>query len=221
MNILVLAPHPDDETIGCGGALCRHADAGDRIAAVFFTSGELGLKALAREEAWRIRESEARAAARLLGIARLEFFRLPDWALGEHLKKGAALLQPILREERPKLIYLPHPRDWHPDHKAALRLLGLALRGIRLRTPELRAYEIWTPLGEHDHVEDISQVMPRKLRALRAHRSQLGEFNYLRAVRGLNQFRGALAARCPYAEVFQTLELKVRRRAGEATSWSR
>jgi N-acetylglucosamine malate deacetylase 1 len=208
MNVLVLAPHPDDETIGCGGALCRHAAHGDSITAVFLTSGELGLKALPREDAWRVRESEACKAARVLGITRLEFLRLADWAVHEHLKPGAGLLHGILAAERPKLIYLPHPRDAHPDHRATFPLLKRALRGLRLPAPELRAYEIWSPLGEYDHVEDISAVMPRKIRALRAHRSQLGEFDYLRAVRGLNQFRGALAAQCSYAEVFQTLDLR-------------
>jgi LmbE family N-acetylglucosaminyl deacetylase len=49
--------------------------------------------------------------------------------------------------------------------------------------------------------------MPRKLRALRAHASQLGEFDYERAVRGLNAFRGELAARTRYAEVFHTMTL--------------
>jgi LmbE family N-acetylglucosaminyl deacetylase len=208
MNVLVLAPHPDDESIGCGGALCRHAAAGDRTVAAFLTSGELGLQALAREEAWRIREAEARAAARHLGLARLDFFRLPDWAVGEHLKAGAQLLRPLLQRELPKLIYVPHPCDWHPDHRAALPLLRMALRGVRLRALEVRAYEVWTPLGEYDHIEDITQVMPRKLRALRAHRSQLSEFDYVRAVRGLNQFRGQLGAKRPYAEVFQTLDVK-------------
>jgi len=71
----------------------------------------------------------------------------------------------------------------------------------------LRSYEVWTPLAGYDHVENISAVMPRKMRALRAHRSQLKQFDYARAVTGLNQFRGELAARCRYAEVFQSVDL--------------
>jgi len=208
MNILVIAPHPDDETIGCGGALCLHAARGDRVTVVFLTSGELGLKGRAPEKAWQIRESEARAAGRILGVARLEFFRLPDWTVGDHVKSGARLLLPILKAERPEMIYLPHPRDWHPDHQAALPLLRAAWRGVRRPAVELRAYEVWTPLPDFDRVEDISRVMPRKLRALRAHRSQLGEFDYERAVRGLNQFRGALAGKCSCAEVFQTINAR-------------
>jgi LmbE family N-acetylglucosaminyl deacetylase len=73
MNILVIAPHPDDETIGCGGTLCLHAYNGDRVTAVFLTSGELGLKKLRREQAWKIREHEARRAAKILGLADLFF----------------------------------------------------------------------------------------------------------------------------------------------------
>jgi N-acetylglucosamine malate deacetylase 1 len=205
MNVLVIAPHPDDETIGCGGTLCLHAARGDRVAVVFLTSGELGLKHLAPARARKVREAEAKAASRVLEVARLEFFHLPDWTVGDHIKQGARRLRPILRAERPGLIYLPHARDWHPDHQAALPMLQAALRQVRLPVVELRAYEVWTPLSEFDHVEDISRVMPRKLRALRAHRSQLVEFDYHRAVRGLNQFRGVLAAKCRYAEVFQTL----------------
>jgi len=81
-----------------------------------------------------------------------------------------------------------------------------ALKGGRSPRPALRGYEVWTPQAEYDHVENISSVMSRKLRALRAHKSQLkGKFDYVRAVTGLNQFRGALAGNGTYAEVFQTL----------------
>ena len=207
MNVLVLAPHPDDEVLGCGGALCRHTAAGERVAVVFLTSGELGLKHLPRDEAWRIREREARAAARILGLANVEFLRGPDWGLAEAKATIARELRAILQREKPEIIYLPHPDDWHPDHQATLPLLRLALAHSGLKTPELRAYEVWTPLPEFDHVVDITALMPRKLKALRAHKSQLGEFDYVRAVKGLNQFRGALAAKRPFAEVFQTLAL--------------
>ena len=70
-----------------------------------------------------MREAEAKAAGRILGIARLEFLRLPDWTVGEHLKRGLRLLLPILKAEHPEMVYLPHPGDWHPDHQAALPLL--------------------------------------------------------------------------------------------------
>ncbi len=193
MNVLVIAPHPDDESIGCGGALCLHARGGDRISVVYLTSGELGLKHLPRHDAWLTREREAAQAARILGIARMFFLRLADWFVSDAVEKGAAKLRPILKRAKPGLIYLPHEQEWKES---------------RTVTPTLRAYEVWTPLTAHDHVEDISAVMPRKLRALRAHKSQLQEFDYLRAVSGLNQFRGALAARRPFAEVFQSINLE-------------
>ena len=207
MNVLVIAPHPDDESLGCGGALCLHADKGDRVVAVFLSSGELGLKQLAPAQAWEIREREARKAAKIIGLAELFFLRQPDWYLRASKKKAAAALHPILKRELPKLIYLPHPREWHPDHQAALPILRAAVKLARIAKPELRGYEVWTPLSDFDHVENISAVMSRKLRAVRAHRSQFAEINYPLAIRGLNQYRGALSGRCPFAEVFQTLDL--------------
>jgi len=207
MTVLAIAPHPDDESIGCGGTLRLHAKRGDRVVVVFLTSGELGLKHLPRAEAWRIREQEARQAVSILGLlANPIFLRLPDWSIRDDVKGASSALRPVLKKEAPDLIYLPHPADWHPDHKAALPVVLAALKGVRSSRPVLRGYEVWTPLLEHDHVENISSVMRLKLRALRSHKSQLkGKFDYVRAVTGLNQFRGALAGNCSYAEVFQTL----------------
>lgn len=205
MNILVLAPHPDDETIGCGGTLGRHARNGDRIVVVYLTSGELGLKHLPRDKACAIREREARQAAQILGVADLHFLRARDWFVNEAVPSTARALQPMLKREQPQMVYLPHSAEWHPDHRAALPVLRAALRKRTTFDFQIRAYEVWTPLAEFDHVEDITPVMPRKMRALRAHRSQLKDFDYERAVRGLNAFRGELAARCRYAEVFQSV----------------
>jgi LmbE family N-acetylglucosaminyl deacetylase len=211
MNVLVIAPHPDDETIGCGGTLCLHRQRGDRTIVVCLTSGELGLKHLPRPKAWAIREKEARAAAKILDVAKVYFLRQPDWMLGDHVEAAGNALRPVLEREQPQIIYLPHEADGHPDHRAAKPVLRLAMKDIQPFRPELRAYEIWTPLPAHDHLEDITRVMPRKLRTLRTHASQLSEFNYERAVRGLNAFRGELEAKCRYAEVFQTVTLEAHR----------
>lgn len=207
MKVLVIAPHPDDEVIGCGGAVSLHLRRGDHVMAVFLTSGELGLKQLKKGEAWTVRESEARRAAGILGFTRTVFLRQPDWNLSEGVLDTAETLAPILRTEQPHLVYAPHEQEWHPDHKTGLPLLRRAVEHADIPAPEVRAYEVWTPLLEFDCVENITDVMPRKLRALRAHRSQLAEFNLVQAVRGLNAFRGALAGKCRYAEVFQRVRL--------------
>jgi LmbE family N-acetylglucosaminyl deacetylase len=203
MNVLVIAPHPDDESIGCGGTVCLHAARGDRVAVAFLTSGELGLKHLPREEAWRVREGEAEEATAVLGVSALEFLRCPDWYMGDAVEEAASRLAPVLEREAPGTIYLPHVDEWHPDHRACLPILIAALRRAGRAAPTLLAYEVWTPLAEYDHVENVDSVMARKLRAVRAYRSQVGQLRYDRAVRGLNLFRGPTAGGCRYAEVFR------------------
>jgi len=210
MNVLVIAPHPDDEVIGCGGAIRLRIERGERVSVVFLTSGELGLKQLPRGEAWKIREAEAGNAAKILGLTGLHFLRQPDWMLADHVSSAAQALVPVLKQDQPAVIYLPHPADGHPDHQATWPILRAALKRCRGLRPELLGYEVWTPLAAPDVAVDISRVLPRKLRALRAHHSQLAEFDYVRAVRALNQYRGELAGRCRYAEGFTTISLSSR-----------
>jgi LmbE family N-acetylglucosaminyl deacetylase len=205
--VLVVAPHPDDEAIGCGGAICLHRRSGKQVHVAFLTSGERGIDSLSREEVRSIREAEAARAARVLDVGRIDFLRLPDLGLSGAIEPGALRLAEVLRAHRPAIIYLPHPDEEHPDHQAALPLVREALAGAGAEAwPELRAYEVWTPMSRYDWPEDVTPVMKQKLRAVRCYASQLATFRYDRAVRGLNQYRGALAARCRYAEVFRSLE---------------
>src|SRR5262249_26475681 len=95
--------------------------------------------------------------------------------------------------------------DWHPDHQVAWPIVRSALKGSGLCPPKIRGYEVWTPIAQFDEVQNITAVMPRKVRALRAHRSQIDDFDYERAMLELNQDRGALAAKSRYAEAFQIL----------------
>ena len=217
MNVLVLAPHPDDESIGCGGTICLHMERNDRVSVAFLTSGELGLKHLTPEDACRVREKEAEAAASVLGLVQLHFLRFPDWFLIESVDAAADALGSILAREQPDLIYVPHDGEWHPDHKASLPCLSAALRTAHTYVPTLLTYEVWTPLPEYDQVEDITPHVNTKLRAIRCYRSQLKAFRYDRAARGLGQYRGALAAHCRYAEVFRYVDLQQAVPSGEET----
>jgi len=207
-RVLVLSPHPDDEAIGCGGTLRAHAVAGAAVHAVFLTSGERGGHGRSPEETAALREDEARAAARVLGLAGAEFWREPDGAL--RASAGCvARLRARIRELRPSVMYVTHDREMHPDHRAAARLAARALRGITPRKlrPETFMYEVWTPLQRLEHIVDITAHADVKRAAIRAHRSQCDVMSFDEAALGLNRYRGELHCwpEGEYAEVFARL----------------
>src|SRR5215210_1792307 len=127
MNVTVIAPHPDDEVLGCGGIIYLRALRGERVTVVCLSSGEHGLKHLPREEAWRIREREAEDAAAVLKVQGVTFLRQRDYGLEAEAAATAAGLAPVLRREEPDIVYLPHQLDGHPDHMVSLAIVRAAL----------------------------------------------------------------------------------------------
>ncbi len=146
-RVLVISPHPDDESFGCGGTIREHVTQGASVRVVFLTSGEKGGHGRNVDETIRIRESEARAAAKILGVDAIEFWREPDGSLRSN-NGIVGRLRDALREWRPHLVYVPHAREMHPDHRAACRLVRRALRDgfPPAHPPTLLEDEVWTPL---------------------------------------------------------------------------
>ena len=206
-SVLVIAPHPDDESIGCGGAIRLHHQRGDHVHVLVLTSGERGLPELPAGLARSMREAEAQKAAEVLGVDRIDFFRLPDFGLLRSVGSGAHWLREVMKARMPGIVYLPHPEESHIDHMAAAPIVRSALSriGSRTETPILRTYEVWTPLTLYNTVEDISAVMEQKLRAIRCHQSQLRSFQHDEAAQGLARYRGVMTANGRYAEVFWDL----------------
>lgn len=202
MNVLVLAPHPDDEAIGCGGTIVQHVEAGDRVRVAFLTSGELSFKDRPAEQVRALREREAAAAAAVLAIDDYTFLRRPDYGLEDDLAGTCHALDALVGDLRPERILVPHEQEWHPDHRAALLAMRRVAAEHGLPADALLTYEVWTPLSEFSVVNDITGQIERKLRAIRCYASQLETFDYVQAAAGLSQYRGALAARTAYAEVF-------------------
>jgi LmbE family N-acetylglucosaminyl deacetylase len=199
-GVIVVAAHPDDEAIGCGGALRRHALAGDNVTVAFLTSGEAGGHGI--EHPRETREREARQAAKILGVGELEFWREPDGRLRARRSLVDRMAAKI-RSQRASVLYAPHRGDDHPDHRAAATIArrAAAVAGRRL---EVRHFEIWSPIAEIEYVVDISEVINDKLRAIRAYRSQGAVMRLDDAFKGLGRYRGEMHSwpGGPYAEVF-------------------
>jgi N-acetylglucosamine malate deacetylase 1 len=195
-RVLVLAPHMDDEIIGCGGAIARHAQAGAQIQVVFLTDGRYGSSALQKfvgEERKRkemelvaTRKEEARRALEVLGIRDLVFLDAIDGKLAEATNL-APRLREVLEKFLPDVVYLPCFLEQHPDHRAASAVLLEATRGMD-RNFDCFSYEVWTPLVPNCFVE-IDSVIELKKKALGNYQSQLADVDYFHTGLGLNAHR--------------------------------
>lgn len=213
-NIVVLAPHMDDETLGCGGTIARHARAGAQVTVVFLTDGRHGGPTCAewtdaerrdrQNEIVGIRKSEARCAAEVLGVKSIQFFDAEDMRLNADTRV-AKLLREILEKEQPDCVYLPWFLEQHPDHRAANEVLFDAVAGTGFDF-ECRAYEVWTPLFPNCLIK-IDATIELKKRAIGCYTSQLAQADYLHAAIGLSAHRslalGGKAGR--FAEAFHAL----------------
>jgi LmbE family N-acetylglucosaminyl deacetylase len=204
-RVVVLAPHMDDEVIGCGGSLARHIEHGAHVTVVFLTDGRRGGKAgddpTAQDALAAQRRQEAGRALAELGITRIEFLGGEDGALEASAPLSAAL-RATLATARPHILYLPSFLEEHPDHRAASALLAAALAHTSLEF-RCHAYEVWTPLFPNCLVR-IDSTLEAKRRALHHYQSQLAEADYLHTALGLNAYRSSalLDGSCRYAEAF-------------------
>lgn len=194
-TVVVLAPHPDDETIGCGGVLRLHARRGDRVVVAFATDGERGAPpgGPSGGRLAAIRRLEARRACAVLGARALEFWGCPDARLAS--ARGLALrVRELLARERPAVVYAPAADDPHADHRALARAVPAAARAWR--------YEIGS-LPRPDAVADVSAAFEDKLRALREYRSQLRVADYAALVRRAGLCRSLWLDGCAAGEAFR------------------
>lgn len=225
-RVLVLAPHPDDETIGCGGTLRKYVEANLPVRVIFLTDGQAGdppLRRMDHDDPERLRLEEALAARRkeeataalaILGIDDFRFLGASDGRLHEQSTRMSALLADALSEFRPDIVVLPFLTDRHADHFAANRCLIEAadrLHGDWLESLDCLGYETWSPIYANLYV-DITSTMACKRRALTCHESQLQHNDYLSAVEGLNRYRAISGmSGGTHAEAFFLAPLKIYR----------
>ena len=207
-RLLVLAPHPDDEGIGCGGVVFQHLRDGRQVRVAVATDG---VEAAPDEDrdAYRARREEE--SQRALNAA-FDFFRFPDRALEQHFDDLGARLRDVLDQFRPDLILVPGAIEIHPDHVALARCFCELIQ----RDPSLFAdlavarvafYEVGQPLRPNVLV-DITGVAAAKYDAIAAHSSQTEIRDYVSFARGLNAYRAmTLAPEVRFAEAYWVTSL--------------
>ncbi len=182
-RVLVLAPHPDDETLGCGGTLARLAPTCD-VQIVLVTNGDGGggLPAGTGER----RKDEMAAAARTLGIANAVIHMdEPDGRFSDS-PAFRATLGSIVDKLAPNWVLMPWLRDSHTDHSRIASAASDVLK--RSQVESLLYYETWTPVPA-THIVDITSTLEKKRAALLCHETALQYGNYMDAMVGLNAYR--------------------------------
>lgn len=186
-RVLVVAPHADDETLGCGGTMALLRQAGCTLRVLVVTDGAAGDPLHYVDDVVAVRQAECRAAIAHLGVEDVSFLGEPDGACRVHPGLRHALAR-ALADFDPDWVFAPAPLDYHRDHVTVS--LAVAEAWARCRpTSRLFYYEIWTPLPV-THVVDIGAVASLKRAAVAEYRLPLRYGNYREAIEGLSAYRG-------------------------------
>ncbi len=207
-NVLVVAAHPDDEVLGCGGTIASHSAKGDRVSVLFLADGVGSrLKRQSTREVAARKRAAAKAAA-ILGITKIHFLGLPDNQLdGVLLLTIVKSVEDFMRRVDPDVVYTHFAGDLNVDHRTCHAAVMTACRpvpGSRIRSiysfevlssTEWSLRHVTTPFSPA-RFNDIGAFLRQKMDALRAYGSEMRTFPHARsfeAVEALARLRGTSA----------------------------
>ena len=193
-KILVIAPHPDDESIGAGGLLALY---GSQCDVLLLTDGRHGhlLEDCDENELISVRKSEIEEACRIAQVNHFVSLNIEDRTMNENKN--------ILSDFSVKLydyIFVPNRYESHVDHKVVYSIVYKMIKKQKSKA-RLYEYEVWTTLRSPTDYVDISSVIDIKRKMIECHKSQLEDCDYAEKGIALSNYRG-MYAHCGYAEAF-------------------
>ena len=217
-RVLVVAPHPDDETLGVGGTIAKYSAQGDEVF-VLMVSGHL--PPIYSRKAYEETVSEAYSAFSVLGVKKSEFLEIPATMIGDQpIHEVNTRISKVVNDFNPHIVLCPYP-DRHIDHRLVFESVMVATRpiGVGRDIEIVAAYETlsethWNaphiePNFTPNWVVDISDYISEKLNALECYKSQISEFpgpRSIEAVEALAKFRGTQAG-FGYGEGFHIVRM--------------
>ena len=200
-KILILAPHPDDEVIGCGGLLLKYSTQCDVIV---LTDGRYGDSSIPPSEMIKIRKEELTSVMKEVGIKKYLFLDIED----SKLKEGYEQFQ-MIDFNHYNYIVIPNNLDQHPDHKAVFSHIMRAFKDKLIQKDvKIAMYEVWGALAITNFYIDISDIVDKKRDIINMHYSQVKDINYADKILGLNKYRGMTAMNKEYVESYFILNIR-------------
>ncbi len=217
-NILIVAPHPDDEILGCGGVIAKYSEEGSNVFVLIVTRGTPRL--YSAENIDNVRNEALRAHA-LLGVKETIFLDFPAPELD--IISSAEIsreINDVIKKFNISELYVPHRGDIHGDHRVVFNACLVAARPVGIYTVKsIYAYETvseteWAPpFGDDAFIPakfvDVSAFFDKKLEAMRCFISQLKPFpnpRSLETLTALSKFRGSTVG-FSHAEAFMIIRL--------------
>jgi LmbE family N-acetylglucosaminyl deacetylase len=213
-KVLVVAVHPDNETLGCGGTLLKHKANGDEINWLICTTLD------ETYNYYQAREEELQKTADAYGFSNVYNLRLKTMQIDEYsTSELVAKLSKIINEIQPNIIYLPFKGGVHSDHSAIFEASYSCTKSFRY--PFIKKIYMMEVLSETEFAPstkedsfipntfvDISEFMDKKIEIMKLFKSEIAFHPFLRSernIKALATLRGATAG-CEYAESFVLLK---------------
>ena len=210
MNVLVVAAHPDDEVLGCGGVIAKHSSINDHVYVAILGEGATSRGEKCNNMAFRDEPMELKAAAQkannILGVKMLEFHDLPDNRMDSlTLLDVVKIVENIVSQFQPEIVYTHHIGDLNIDHQYVHNATVTACRPQpgssvkRLLFFEIASSTEWqipysAPSFQPNWFVDISDTLNMKLESLRAYGGEMREWPHSRSIKALEclaRWRGA------------------------------
>ena len=216
-RVLVVAVHPDDETLGCGGTLLKHKDNNDKIHWLICTNIDKS------HNYYQNREKEISKVSKLFNFdsvhnLQFETAKMDKYNISEIIEK----ISKVINKVKPDIIYLPFKEDVHTDHKKVFEASYSCTKSFRY--PFIKKIYMMETLSETEFAPsikkdsfipntfvDIKKYMDKKIQIMKVYKSEIGKHPFprsIRSIKALASFRGSTSG-CKFAESFMLLKEKL------------
>ena len=197
MKILIVAPHMDDEVLGCGGTIVRHVDSGDHVTVCIVANRAYDHKY--EQKLIEQEKNSCKKAQEILSYQQLIFLGLPDEKLDQSQIDLIIPLEKVIGDCKPDIVYIPHRGDLNQDHRAVFEAVRVVCRpNAQHYVKTVRAFEVPSSTDQvfaasewpflPTYFVDIENTLEKKIMAMSCYSKESKPFPHSRSTEGLRVF---------------------------------